>query len=126
MTQSKQDKINNFDPNGLAAAEANIYGLPFTEEESEIVILPLPWDVTVSYADGTSKGPEAVYEASKQVDLYDAAVANAWKIGHFMRPINEEWRMISENTRAKAIQIIEDLESGNEDYDTAALLNQVN
>jgi agmatinase len=126
MTQSKQDKINNFDPNGLAAAEANIYGLPFTEEESEIVILPLPWDVTVSYSDGTSKGPEAVYEASKQVDLYDAAVANAWKIGHFMRPINEEWRMISEKTRAKAIQIIEDLESGNEDDDTAALLNQVN
>ena len=48
---SKLEKIKNFDPNNLASAESNIYGLPFTESESEIIILPLPWDVTVSYND---------------------------------------------------------------------------
>ena len=33
-----EEKINNFDPNGLASADANIYGLPYTAEEAEVVI----------------------------------------------------------------------------------------
>ncbi|HET6991896.1 MAG TPA: arginase family protein, partial [Bacteroidia bacterium] len=64
---SKADKIRNFDPNNLGDPNANIYGLPFTCEEAEVVIIPVPWDVTVSYSDGTSKGPEAVFNASFQV-----------------------------------------------------------
>ena len=37
---SKQEKINNFDPNGLGDENNNIYGLPFTADEAEIVIIP--------------------------------------------------------------------------------------
>ena len=68
---SKQEKIDSFNPNDSALSENNIFGLPFNLEESEVIILPLPWEVTVSYHAGTAEGPAAVFGASGQVDLYD-------------------------------------------------------
>jgi len=32
---------------------------------------PVPWEATVSYGQGTADGPEAVLQASHQVDLLD-------------------------------------------------------
>ena len=55
----KDDKINSFDPSQPGLADQSIFGLPFTAEESEIIIIPVPWEVTTSYGDGTSRGPEA-------------------------------------------------------------------
>ena len=40
-------------------------------KESKAVILPIPYEGTVSYGTGTSKGPSAILDASKQVELYD-------------------------------------------------------
>jgi agmatinase len=40
-------------------------------KDSKAVILPLPYESTVSYGHGTSKGPAAILEASKYVELYD-------------------------------------------------------
>ena len=42
-----------FDPNA-AAVGGGIYGLPFTPEESRVVLLPVPWEATVSYGGGTA------------------------------------------------------------------------
>jgi agmatinase len=99
---SKTDKINSFDPNNLAGEDSNLFGLPFTAEESEIIILPVPWEVTVSYATGTAKGPEAILEASKQVDLFDSDCPNAWKAGIHLLPPNEELSETSAELRDRA------------------------
>lgn len=40
-------------------------------EGSKVVVLPVPYEATVSYGRGTSKGPAAIIEASQQVELYD-------------------------------------------------------
>ena len=40
-------------------------------KDAQIVILPVPFEMTTSYAKGTSRGPEAILEASEQVELYD-------------------------------------------------------
>ena len=42
-----------------------------TFEESTIVIIPAPLEKTVSYGHGTSKGPQAILEASYYLELYD-------------------------------------------------------
>jgi agmatinase len=115
IMNSKQKKINKFNPNDLASVENNIFGLPFSEEESEVIVLPLPWEVTVSFSDGTSRGPDAVYEASKQVDLYDPFVKDAWKGGIFMRETNTDWQSKSDDLRAVAEEII-DMLSAEEKY----------
>lgn len=40
-------------------------------EGSKIVILPLPYEKTVSYGKGTKNGPSAILEASHYVEFYD-------------------------------------------------------
>ncbi|MFR2062728.1 MAG: hypothetical protein ACLS37_13110 [Alistipes sp.] len=45
------------------------FGLPFTPEEAQLVLLPVPWEVTASYGGGTASAPDAILDASMQVDL---------------------------------------------------------
>ena len=47
-------------------------GLEPIEKDVDIVVLPLPYELTTSYGTGTSEGPKACIEASMQVELYDA------------------------------------------------------
>jgi len=79
---SKDKKIQAFNVNGIGLRSDGIFGLPFSAEESETVIVPVPWDVTVSYGAGTAQGPEAIRNASYQVDLFDSEVPDAWKKRH--------------------------------------------
>jgi agmatinase len=109
---SKEQKIKNFDPNSPGDPDANIYGLPFTCEEADTVIVPVPWDVTVSYSDGTAKGPEAVFNASFQVDLYEPDLKDAWKYGIAMDEIPTQLQQNAEDLRELAVQYIEALTNG--------------
>lgn len=77
---SKEQKIKNFNPND-AAVHDGCFGLPFNEKESDTILIPVPWEVTVSYHSGTAKGPHAILEASYQVDLFDPFLKDAWKKG---------------------------------------------
>jgi len=44
----------------------------------DAAVIPVPYDLTVSYAAGTRNGPRAIIDASSQVELYDAA----WDINY--------------------------------------------
>ena len=82
--------LSNFDANGVGNPNNNIFGLPFTEEESRLVILPVPWEVTVSCSAGTARAPEHIFKASMQVDLFDTDYPDGWKQGFFMRPSDKK------------------------------------
>jgi agmatinase len=91
----KKANIEKF--NTLLAGDSSegIFGLPFHREESNIVILPVPWEVTTSYGRGTVNGPECIAQASAQLDLYSLignkyGVPNPWHFGIYMEPISEE------------------------------------
>jgi agmatinase len=73
----------NFNPNDLGLDNGNLFGLPSTFKDAEVVVLPVPWDVTVSYGDGTSEAPDLIREESLQVDLYDLEFKNFWEKGIF-------------------------------------------
>lgn len=119
---SKAEKIASFDPNSPGDPNSNIYGLPFTCEEAEVVIVPVPWDVTVSYSDGTAKGPEAIFEASFQVDLYEPSIADAWKLGLAMDEIPEEIASKASFLREEAKMYIDAITGGVDvDKDGASL-----
>lgn len=122
---TKQEKIENFDPNGLASGK-HIYGLPFNYKDSEIIILPIPWEVTVSYAGGTALGPEAILEASKQVDLYDPFVPDAWKMGLYMNKIDQRLKEKSAKYRERAVAYLSALEVDHIDNATEELLERIN
>jgi agmatinase len=42
----KAEKIKNFNPNDIGSKNAGMFGLPFTQDECEIQIIPVPWEVT--------------------------------------------------------------------------------
>lgn len=108
---SKEEKISAFDPSGMSAGN-QLFGLPFNEEESDIVILPVPWEVTVSYRAGTAKAPRAILQASSQVDLYDADVQDAWKRGIYLKKVNKQVAKWSKELRVKAANYLSYLEDG--------------
>ncbi|MGK7894905.1 MAG: agmatinase family protein [Xenococcus sp. (in: cyanobacteria)] len=90
----------------------NFFGFSSTLENSKIVFLPVPWDVTTSYGAGTANGPQAILEASYQLDYYDFDLPDAWQIGHATIPINPEIKAKSDRLRSVAKTIIEHLEAG--------------
>jgi agmatinase len=76
-----------FDPDAAASAESGIYGLPFTPEESRVIVIPVPFEATTSYGGGASDGPAAVLAASKQVDLFDHETGEPYRAGIAMLDI---------------------------------------
>lgn len=108
----KEKIINSFDPNEPGNINAGIYSLPFNAAQSEIVLIPVPWEVTVSYGEGTGKGPEAIFEASLQMDLCHYDYPELWKKGIFMDEIDVELENLGKATKSKAAKIIQALEEG--------------
>lgn len=118
---TKQQKIAEFDPNQPGLADASIFGLPFTAEESEIIIIPVPWEVTVSYGAGASAGPQAILDASFQVDLFHQEYPELWKLGIYIVDAPAYWQENSELLKAKAQTIIKAFEDGEDLADHPAL-----
>lgn len=123
---NKQQKIESFDPNGPGQNDLNIFGLPFTAEESDIILLPVPWEVTVSYGGGTINGPSAIMEASLQVDLYDSDAPDAWKAGIFMLDEDDAIRALSNTSREKAENYINLLAQGAQQESFQKTIDEVN
>ncbi len=117
IASSKLKKIAEYDPSDIGSLNNNIFGLPFTAEESEVVVIPMPWEVTVSYRAGTVRGPKTMLNASSQVDLYDENIPDAWKSGIAMLPISSQWLKKNNNLRKKAKQCIDHLERGGSSRD---------
>ncbi len=106
--------LTNFNPNGVGVVGGGFFSLPCSVEESRLVIISAPWDVTVSYGAGTAAAPESLREASAQLDLYDQSAPNAWREGIATYPLESSIAELSSAMRPLAEQIIERLESGEE------------
>ena len=94
--------LSNFNPNSVGNPNYNIFGLPTTEAEARLVILPIPWEVTVSYNAGTARAPDHICRASLQVDLFDPDIKDAWRQGFYMRTPDKKILMKSDYLRKEA------------------------
>lgn len=127
----KAEKLQGFDPSAVGQRNGRLFGLPLDYEDCELVILPVPWDVTTSYRPGTAGAPQAVLEASTQIDLYDPSWPEAWQAGAFFLPPESgwaAWSQESERLRPAAQRCIEAQEEGEPSDSPAlrALLDEVN
>ena len=104
---SKKITPAQFDPDGPAPAGSGIYGLPFSPEDSKVVVVPVPFEATTSYGGGTSLGPAAVLEASKQVDLFDHETGRPYAAGIAMLEIPKKVLRWNREARALAAPVIE-------------------
>lgn len=108
---ASEESISNFDPNG-PGIPGNLFGLPFSPETSALVVVPLPWEVTVSYHTGTARGPEAVLNASTQVDTFMKEIPGAWKLGVAMLQVPNDLLEENNTLRELAAQHIAKAERG--------------
>ncbi|MFT3674943.1 MAG: agmatinase family protein [Chitinophagaceae bacterium] len=104
--------LANYDPNAVSNPNNNIFGLPSSEEDARLVIVPVPWEVTVSYGAGTARAPESIFRAALQVDLYDPDVPEGWKQGYYMRPCDRKLLMKSDYLRKEAELFIDYIAQG--------------
>ncbi|WP_456462588.1 agmatinase family protein [Reichenbachiella sp.] len=116
--------LSNYDPSAVGV-KGSIFGLPFGEEDSRIILLPVPWDATVSYSAGTAEGPQAILDASAQLDLEVVGREAPWKQGIWMAPIDETIRKKSQNLRTLVEPYIDALEAGEEYADTVTVIASV-
>jgi agmatinase len=95
-----------FDPSAPALPGSGLYGLPHTPEEAAVVVLPVPFEATTSYGGGTAEGPQAVLEASRQVDLFDRELGRPYEAGIALVAPSAEVRAWNDRAKALAAPII--------------------
>lgn len=122
---TKQEIIENFDPNQPGLSDATLFGLPFSAEQSEIIVVPVPWEVTVSYGSGASEGVGAIFDASFQVDLLHQEFPDLWKSGIYLDDGTPDWKADSDKHKLKAKPVIEALERGEDVNDDLVLISNV-
>jgi agmatinase len=94
--------LSKFDPNSISNPNNNIFGLPFTEDDARVVILPVPWEVTVSYETGTARTPDHIFKESLKVELHDSEVKDGWRNGFYMKKPDKKILMKSDYLRKEA------------------------
>lgn len=86
---------------------SGIFGVPTNRETAKLVLVPVPWDLTTSYGKGTSNGPQAIFEASHQVDLFDRDLGEIWKSGYHMLEIPAQLASLNGRLQDKAQSWVE-------------------
>jgi len=117
-----------FDPNGVGV-KGTLFGLPYDSENADIIVIPMPWDATVSYNSGTIDGPAAILEASSQIDYEIPGITAPWKTKVAMLEIPGMWHTKGIQLRMKAQAYIDWLEKGSpeeEKEDMLARRDEVN
>lgn len=120
-----KNELENFDPNG-PGFKNNLFGLPYTIENTNVVIVPVPWEVTVSYRSGTAKGPQAILQASSQIDLYHRQIKDIWKLGIAMLPVSQALYDENQILRELAENHIQSLENRTETESNKIIVNKIN
>ncbi|ACG72497.1 Arginase/agmatinase/formiminoglutamase [Anaeromyxobacter sp. K] len=96
-----------FDPSAAAQPGSGVFGLPHSERDAGVVLVPVPFEATTSYGGGTSRGPEAILDASRQVDLFDVETGRPYEAGIHMLPVPEEIARLDREARAAAEPVID-------------------
>lgn len=119
-----KEKISKFNPDENGLIFHGIFGLPFNAEESKLVLVPVPWEATVSYKGGTAEGPKAILDASQQIDLYDPINPNGWKKGIAMQEISASIQSDNKITREKTLKYFDKYVNGEIDLNLQLEINK--
>ena len=115
-----------FDPSAAASPGSGVFGLPHSEADAAVVLVPVPYEATTSYRGGAARGPAAILDASRQVDLFDVETGRPYQDGIHMLPIPERVIAIDRAARRYAADVIAAGGVSDDRPDLAAAAAQVN
>ena len=81
-------------------------------KEASLILIPVPWEATVSFGEGTSKAPDNIRLASHQLDVENYHYVKPYKAGISMLEVDKHILKLSNKTRKKALRVIEAIECG--------------
>lgn len=110
-----------FNPDDVGVDNGAYFGFPFTEEQARLVVVSVPWDVTVSYGAGTAYAPDALIEASTQLDFCDPIALDIWREGIATAGIDYSLHELSQRLRTDAERVIRHLEDGGKTSDDSVV-----
>ena len=98
--------MDTFDANSAAAPDSGIFGLTHTEDQAKLVFVPVPWEVTTSFGGGTSNGPQAIFLASHQVDLFDYDVLKPYEAGLYWEGVDASIAALGDRAKKQALKVL--------------------
>lgn len=107
--------------------KGSLFGLPFDKDSAQMVVVPVPWDVTSSYQSGSAGGPKAILDASPQLDLeIFGRTEPPWKKGIYMDVIPEKITKVSQELRKLIEPYLSALENGEDVSQYQEVIDKVN
>jgi agmatinase len=89
----------------MRTAKRQFLDIPSDPATARAVILPLPLEKTTTYVKGTSRGPEAIVEASSQLEWFDAEL----KTDPSSLGIHTDWELGNPAWNRKPVEALLDL-----------------
>jgi agmatinase len=108
----------DFNPNDVSIKNGAFMSLDYAPEEADLILFPIPWDVTTSFRPGTSKGPQTLIDCSYQLDFSNPFIPDAWNLKIATLPVPSSWLHKSQTLRQKASRYIQFLENGGDVNDS--------
>jgi agmatinase len=111
---------------GMPGQAGGLFGIESSPDESAIVIIPVPWEATTSYGKGTADGPDAVLQASAQLDMFDPGFGKPYRRGIALLDTDLDIVEWNDKAREPSAQVITAWEETGSAETKAAELNLVN
>lgn len=124
LSKDTLDSIT-YDEASRACKDSGIFGTLTPFESASLVLYPVHWEATTSYGGGTSEGPDAILEASRQLDLEDACFDRPYRCGIFLEKGRHEIHVLNEEAAKLVETIRERQEEGASVKEDIKRVNQV-
>ncbi len=93
-------------------------------DEASLVLIPVPWEATVSFGEGTAKAPDAMRISSHQLDVETFHYIKPYVAGIAMLDTDKSLLKLSNKARKKALKVIEALEEGTTNKKALKFVNE--
>lgn len=94
-------------------------------KDASLILLPLPWDATVSFKDGTAKAPDSIRIESHQLDIENYHYIKPYTAGICMLETNQDIVKLNKKARKKALKVIKALENGETNKEALDFVNKL-
>jgi len=110
---------------GLPPLEGDGFiGGKLNPKNASLVLIPVPWEATVSYGQGTANAPDAIKLSSHQLDVENYHYIKPYIAGIVMLETDKGLLELSNKARKKAIKVIDAIEKGNENKKALKFVNE--